>query len=132
MQRRNHYLFWLSALTLQMLFLGCTSEAERREAELERRDAQREQQHQQALVVMQQEFDKWVQQAGQHCPEGAAGLRKLFAEYPSLMVQINGKTEPVGQFASDVARAAATHDATKSCARLVDSVAKAMLAHARG
>jgi hypothetical protein len=123
MHRLSLHLLLVGPVTLQLLVLtACGPSAEDREqAEPDRR-------HVRALVYLQQMMDRNLQQAGQHCRERTAGLRTLLTQYPDFIVQINGKTEPDLEFATRLARASAQHDSSASCARLVDSVAKALRA----
>ena len=123
MHRLNLHLLIVWPVTLQLLVLaGCGPSAE------DQQQAEQDRRHAMALAYLQQMMDRNLQQAGQHCRERTAGLRTVLAHYPDFIVQINGKTEPDLEFATRLARASAEHDSSVSCARLVDSVAKALRA----
>lgn len=121
MHQSSHGTLLHLSITLLLLMLpACGPSAEEREqAEAERQRVQR-------IAMLQQLFERDVRQAGERCRERADGLRQLILQHSDLTVQMNGKLEPVGVFAAGVANAAAHHDASASCARLVDSVAKAL------
>ena len=121
MQRPSHLAPAPWSFTLLVLMLpACGPFAEEREqAEAERQRVQR-------VAFLQQMFERDIRRAGDRCREGVDGLRQLLLQYSDLTVQMSGKLEPVGVFAGDVAHAAADHDPSASCARLVDSVAKAV------
>ena len=83
-------------------------------------------------AVVQGAIEQTIREAKQHCRESLPELKALLTQDSSLSWQHGGLTEPDGSFASAVRDASIRHDSTRSCAPIVDSVARAERARTGG
>ena len=103
-----------------VLVLACGPSAEERQAaEAARREAMRNQ----ILWGME---NRVMRDAGARCSESPDHFAALLLRHPEFVAPLEGKPFVNLSFVSSVGRAAARHDSTKSCAALVDSVARAL------
>lgn len=126
MRQRHQSVFWLFLLLPLTVLGACGPSA----ADVARRKAMVVDSERYAGV--QGAIEQTIRETKPHCLESVVELKTLLTQDTSLSWEHGGLTEPSGSFANAVRDASARHDSTKSCAPIVDSVARAERARTAG